>query len=82
MSFELNNTEAKLLWRMQQPINPDKVYLLMEGAVSRQYNFMKIRELHLKGFVDRIKNNNRVRYKATSEALNLAEKVLQSSSAE
>ena len=82
MSFELNQTEAKLLWRMQQPINPDKVYLLMEGAVSRQYNFMKIRELHLKGFVERMKHNNRVSYKATKEALLLAEEVLQSSSVE
>ena len=82
MSFELNQTEAKLLWRMQQATSPDKVYLLMEGALSRQYNFMKIRELHLKGFVDRVKHNNRVRYKATPNALDLAEKVLQSSSTE
>tara|TARA_R100001530_G_scaffold123625_1_gene91616 strand:- start:850 stop:1098 length:249 start_codon:yes stop_codon:yes gene_type:complete len=82
MSFKINNTEAKILWRMQQAINPDKVYLLMDGEVSRQYNFMKIRELHLKGFVDRIKHNNRVSYKATPIALDLAEKVLKSSSTE
>jgi hypothetical protein len=82
MSFKINNTEAKILWRMQQPTNPDKVYLLMEGSVSRQYNFMKIRELHLKGFVSRIKSNNRVLYKATSEALLLAEKVLKLRSVE
>lgn len=79
MSFKLNKTEAKLLWRMQQPISPDNVYLLMEGDLSRQYNFMKIRELNIKGFVDRIKHNNRVKYKATKEALILAEEVLKES---
>ena len=82
MTFKINQTEAKILWRMQRAINPDKVYLLMEGEVSRQYNFMKIRELHIKGFAERIKHNNRVMYKATKEALLLAEEVLKSSSTE
>ena len=81
MSFTITETEAKILWRMQQPISTDKVYLALEGALSRQYVFMKIRELHLKDFVKRIEiGGGRVLYKATAEAINDAESVLRISS--
>ena len=81
MSFTIKETEAKILWRMQEPKSTDKVYLALDGALSRQYVFMKIRELYLKGFVKRIEiGGGRILYKATPEAINDAESVLRISS--
>jgi len=81
MVFKINKTEAKLLWRMQKPTKPNNLYLLMDGELSKQYVFMKVRELFLRNLVTRIKTMGvTVLYKATPEGLEQAKEFLKEQS--
>jgi len=77
MAFEMTDTEAKVIWKMQRAIHTDDLYMQMNGQLSRQYVFQLVRTMKLKGYVNRMKTGKKVRYIATKDAVKEAEKILQ-----
>jgi len=81
MTFKINLTKAHLLWKMQEWKRPAQAYLAMEGAVSKQYCFMVIRELYELRLMERRQGLGRaVVYRTTPEGIEKAREILKKSS--
>lgn len=68
--MELNQTETKIIWKMQEPTKIDDIYLKLELKLSISYIYYILRTLILKEAITKIKvKGNRYIYKSTPEAL-------------
>jgi predicted transcriptional regulator len=76
MVFEMTDTEAKVIWKMQKPIQIDELYIQLKGELSRQYLYHLVKTMSLKEFVNKSKVGKKVKYMAKLDAVKMAEKKL------
>ena len=77
MAFSINNVEAEIIILLKDGLSIQQLYQELNGGLSLQYTFQLVRNLKLKGTLDRIKiDNKRVKYKANEGGLKLAKEKL------